>query len=118
MTAVIRSARAQDWPRIVALLVEAGLPTEDLGPESAANFTVAIDASEVSGAVAVERYGNHGLLRSLVVHPNWRSHGIGRALVEAAESSAAAAVEELTLLTQTAAPFFRRLGYRDVARAN
>jgi amino-acid N-acetyltransferase len=119
VTAAIRPAAAGDWPRILALLAGAGLPTEDLPPRSVGDFTVVTDAGEVVGAVAVERYGTHGLLRSLVVDSNWRGRGLGRALVAAAESAAIASeLESLTLLTQTAAPFFRDLAYRDISRSN
>jgi amino-acid N-acetyltransferase len=118
VTATLRQAAAGEWPRVLALLTAAGLPTEDLEPGSIANFTVAADAGTVVGAVAVERYGMHGLLRSLVVDPAWRGHGLGHALVAAAESAATTShLESLTFLTQTAAPFFRTLGYRDLPRA-
>src|SRR4030095_3896193 len=69
VTATLRQAAAGEWPRVLGLLTAAGLPTEDLEPGSIANFTVAADAGTVVGAVAVERYGMHGLLRSLVVDP-------------------------------------------------
>jgi len=117
VTAALRPAEAGDWPRILSLLTAAGLPTEDLRPEAVADFTVATDAGRVVGAVAVERYGPSGLLRSLVVDPGWRGRGLGRALADAAESAAAAScLGSLTLLTQTAAPFFRAIGYQPIAR--
>lgn len=113
----VRPAAAEDWPRVIALLTGAGLPTDDVRPESVGSFSVATDGSGVIGAVAVERRGVHGLLRSLVVDSAWRGQGIGRALVAAAEARAAAAqLDSLTLLTQTAAPLFRTLGYVDGPR--
>lgn len=119
VAAALRPAAAGDWPRIRSLLDAAGLPTEDLGPDSLRDFTVATEAGNVVGTVAVERHGADGLLRSLVVDPAWRGHGLGIALLAAAESDATAArLESLTLLTQSAAPFFRALGYRDIARAH
>ena len=118
VTATLRQAAADDWPRILELLTSAGLPVGDLEPAAFVNFTVAADAGNVVGAVAVERYGAHGLLRSLVVDPDWRGHGLGRALTLAAERSAAnSRLESLTLLTQTAAPLFRALGYQDLPRS-
>lgn len=116
-TAFIRPAGAGDWSRIVALLTASDLPTDDLGPAAAECFLVAAAGGDVIGAVAVERHQREALLRSLVVDPCWRGHGVGRALAEAAEASASGAgIESLTLLTQTAAPLFRALGYRDISR--
>lgn len=115
--AVLRPAGASDWPGIRSLLSEAGLPTEDLAPRSVGDFTVAVEGGRLVGAVAVERYGEHGLLRSLVVDAARRGAGLGRALTHAAERVAGEAqLQSLTLMTQTAAPFFRALGYRDIAR--
>ena len=101
------------------MLSGAGLPTIDLTPDSLSDFLVAADAGEVVGVVAVERCDGHGLLRSLVVDPAWRGTGLGRALVAAAEEAAARReLHSLTLLTQTAATFFRALGYHDIARTD
>ncbi|HJW50948.1 MAG TPA: arsenic resistance N-acetyltransferase ArsN2 [Burkholderiaceae bacterium] len=116
-TAIIRAAQAEDWPRVRSLLSGAGLPTIDLTTDSLSDFLVAADAGEVVGIVAVERCDEHGLLRSLVVDPAWRGTGLGRALVSAAEDAAARReLHSLTLLTQTAATFFRSLDYHDIAR--
>ena len=116
-TAVIRAAQVENWPRVRSLLSGAGLPTIDVTPDSLSDFLVAADAGEVVGVVAVERCDGHGLLRSLVVDPAWRGTGLGCALVSAAEDAAARReLHSLTLLTQTAATFFRALGYHDIAR--
>ncbi len=99
------------------LLDAEGLPTADLSQASTAAFTVAASGEQIVGVVAVEKHGRHGLLRSLVVDPRWRGARLGRALVEAAEQSARSdGIATLTLLTQTAAPLFRALGYRAVSR--
>lgn len=118
-TARVRPALEADWPRIRAMLSADELPTSDLSAASALDFLVADGASTIVGAVAVERHGDHGLLRSLVVDPACRQSGVGRALVRAAEAIARRdGLASLTLLTQTAAPFFRALGYRDIARTD
>jgi len=118
-TARVRPALEADWPRIRAMLSADELPTSDLSATSALDFFVAEGASTIVGAVAVERHGDHGLLRSLVVDPACRQSGVGRALVQAAEGIARRdGLASLTLLTQTAAPFFRALGYLDIARTD
>ncbi|MDZ7652358.1 MAG: arsenic resistance N-acetyltransferase ArsN2 [Burkholderiaceae bacterium] len=118
ITAVLHEAAADNVPSIVALLAQAGLPTADLGPAALDDFIVALDGGEVIGAVGLERHGDHGLLRSLVVAPEWRDQGLGCALVEAIEARATAAgLRSLTLLTQTAAPFFVARRYTAIDRA-
>ncbi|MNR54976.1 acetyltransferase [compost metagenome] len=57
------------------------------------------------------------LLRSLAVAPEARGSGLGQALVRFAEREAAARhIGRLYLLTNTAAPFFAKLGYQATAR--
>ncbi len=56
-------------------------------------------------------------LRSIVVLPDRRGHGLGQALVATLEQQARhLRVQRLHLLTTTAAPFFRTLGYADTDR--
>ena len=117
VTAVVRAAEEGDWSRVRALLSAEDLPITDLSEAAVQNFIVAVDTGQVVGAVAVEPLGQHGLLRSLVVDPRWREAGLGQSLVQAAEAAAQrAGLDTLTLLTQSAAPFFRGLGYREIAR--
>lgn len=112
----LRDATAADWPAIAALLRAASLPTDDLEPASSDDF-IAADDGGLRGVVALQRFGEHGLLRSLAVEPGARGRGLGRALVAAAEARARRqGLTSLTLLTETAAGFFAALGYRAVAR--
>ena len=113
----IRFGRAADMPAAIALLQAAQLPTADL--TSVANLqTWVLDASgSIQGVIALERTGSEGLLRSLAVHPDYRNRGVGRELVSRLERDAAVAgVTQLVLLTQTAEPFFRKLGYQMLDR--
>jgi amino-acid N-acetyltransferase len=112
----IERAVASDTPAVEALLSAAGLPLEGAA-EALANGVVARAGSRIVGAAAVERYGQAGLLRSVVVAPELRGTGIGRGLVEAAERQAReAGIRELYLLTETAVDWFPRLGYEVVPR--
>lgn len=113
----IEAATPADAPVIVALLAQAGLPTADLTPAALAGFVVAREDGALVGAATVERHGDDGLLRSLVVAPAQRGRGLGRALVEAVERDARAqGLRSLVLLTQSAAEFFAARGYRVVPR--
>lgn len=100
-----------------ALLVAAALPTEDF-EDAPMRFWVARDGDSVVGAIGLERHGDVGLLRSLVVSPRIQRRGIGKDLVATVERAAlAAGVDLIVLLTQTAEAFFRQLGYAVVDRA-
>jgi amino-acid N-acetyltransferase len=118
VNAALRAAAPDDHARIVALLMQAGLPAADITQDGLRDFIVALDAGEVIGAVGLERYGDHGLLRSVVAAPEWRGHGLGAALVDAVEARARAlGVRSLSLLTETAAPFFAARGYAEIERS-
>ena len=64
-------------------------------------------------AGAIERLGDAALLRSLVVAPDWRRHGLGARLVEALEIRAReGGCEQIWLLTDGAGDWFAARGYR------
>jgi amino-acid N-acetyltransferase len=118
MTLPVRPASPGDIAAIRALLSAAGLPTEDLDTAPGLRFWVAADGPLIAGTIGLESYGTDGLLRSLVVAPSHRNRGLGAALVEALERAARAeGARLLVLLTETAEPFFGRLGYRATERA-
>ena len=108
-----------DLEAVEALLADAGLPLDG----AAAAFDLGIvGRTEADGpvlaAAAIERYGDDGLLRSVVVAPGHRGSGDGRQLVAAAETLAReAGIRDLWLLTETAIDWFPRLGYEVVERA-
>lgn len=110
-------ATVDDVVAVEALLSEAGLPLE--GATEALSLGVVVrDGPDVVAAAALERYGDQGLLRSVVVAPNQRGTGLGRELVGAAETLARdEGLRDLYLLTETAIDWFPRLGYEPVDRA-
>ncbi|HEY5629774.1 MAG TPA: GNAT family N-acetyltransferase [Candidatus Limnocylindrales bacterium] len=109
-------ATADDVPAVEALLSATGLPL-DGAREALALGVVGRDGGRVVAAAAVERYGDAGLLRSVVVEPAARGTGLGRLIVGAAEDAArTAGIRELYLLTETAIDWFPRLGYEVVDR--
>lgn len=112
-----RRAVPADWPAVTALLVESGLPLD--GAEEA--FTTGLVASEgdrLVGVAAIEPYDGTALLRSVAVAPDLRGVGVGRALVHEAEDIARDhGASSLILLTETAEPWFDRLGCEVIDRS-
>jgi amino-acid N-acetyltransferase len=99
------------------LLSEAELPTSDITPEKLETFFACESDGKLEGVVGLELYGTVGLLRSLVVSSQYRSRGLGLALLKHAEAVAQArGIVRLYLLTTTAERFFRGLGYETVPR--
>lgn len=102
----------------IQVLQGAALPIEDLTDSHMEHFFYAGSAAMPTGIVGVELCGSGALLRSLVVDPKSRGLGLGRALVEKAESHARTnGAESIFLLTTTAEAFFRSLGYATADRA-
>lgn len=94
-----------------------GLPTDDLQEPGRLFFSLC-DDERAFGYIGLEGTGPDSLLRSLVVKRPYLRQGYGRLLVERLEALCrGGTIERLHLLTNGAAPFFRRLGYVDVDRA-
>lgn len=115
--AAVSHASAADLSAIQALLERSGLPTSDL--ESARpEFAVIRENGQVIAAGALQHFGSAALLRSVVVAPERRDRGLGRAIVRELERLARASrINQVVLLTQTAADFFARQGYRIIERS-
>lgn len=107
---VIEALTASDLPAVRALLVENDLPVDDLEDPEIAFFGV-FDRGALRGVVGVQDCAGGGLLRSLAVHRDARSHGVGRLLVEHAYARGG-----VFLLTTGAADYFARHGFVAVAR--
>lgn len=102
---------------VIALLSAAKLPTDDL-PETLNDFWVMIEAEELIGVVGLETYGNYGLLRSLVVRPDYRNQNIAGKLLSQLESLAAEErLKAVFLLTETAPGYFSSKGYYLITRS-
>lgn len=107
-TEIVR-AHAAEFAEVLGLLSEVDLPPEGV-QEHFGEFLVAHDAAgELVGCVGQERYGNVALLRSLAVKPGQQGQGLGRALtLELLSDARAKGINEVVLLTTTAADFFQR----------
>ena len=103
---------------LIALLVACGLPVDDIGPSSPAEFFAIRQDGAIVAVVGLERYPPVGLLRSLAVAPAWRGRGLATRLLAFAESFAGAhGVASLFLLTTTAGAYFAGKGYAPALRS-
>ncbi len=113
----IGGARRTDLAAIRCLLDVENLPSEDIEESALEHFLVCRDEIGVAGVVGLEKYGDVALMRSLVVTEKYLGRGFGRRLVGAVEILAVeTGVRSIYLLTTTAEPFFRYLGFRRISR--
>ncbi len=112
----IAGASAADLPAIRRLLVENHLPTAGVD-DHWKTFVVARDGDAVIGCGGSEAYEFAALLRSIAVHPDYRSLGIGRKIVrQLLDRLASRGVREFYLLTTTAQEYFRKRGFKVIDR--
>ncbi|MEF2162655.1 arsenic resistance N-acetyltransferase ArsN2, partial [Pseudomonas aeruginosa] len=106
-----------DAPDLRAALTAANLPVDDLTEPGRAFFRFA-DAGRIFGFGGFELYGENALLRSIVVLPEARGKGQGKAATDLLiQQTAAAGARTAYLLTTNAAPFFERNGFRPIDRS-
>lgn len=116
--AELRAARPADLPRIEQLLTAAQLPLAGVAA-SLPGFIVAEADGAIVGTAALEVCCDNALLRSVAVAPEWRSRGLGRALVTRVVADAESrGLRALYLLTTTAEHYFPSFGFREIARAD
>jgi amino-acid N-acetyltransferase len=116
MQVVIRSATRGDQIEIQSRLKEAGLPYQDILPHLD-HFLLAESSDGVVGCIGLEIYTDAALLRSLVVRVGDRKKKIGRRLCEEVfDYARRLQVKRIYLLTETAADFFRKLGFEQIER--
>jgi amino-acid N-acetyltransferase len=109
-------ATARDQAAVAELLSLNDLPAIDLGEVEEA-WVVELDGALV-GCVALERYGDTGLLRSLAVSPTARGRGVGGNLVDTVVTYAAEfGMTRVALLTLDSQGFFARHRFRLTNRA-
>jgi len=112
----LRAAAPADLGAVERLLTASGLPLDGVS-EALADFVVAEAGEDVVGVAGLEVCCDNALLRSVAVLPEWRSHGLGRALVTRIISDAEArGFRGLYLLTTTGDRYFPPFGFREIAR--
>ena len=113
---VVRTATPDDLSAVEQLLTASGLPLDGVR-DAFSTFVVAHTGQELVGVAGLEVCCDNALLRSVAVRPEWRSHGVGRALVTRVVSDAEArGLRALYLLTTTAERYFPSFGFRTISR--
>ena len=103
-------------PLVIALLQTEKLPVDDL-PATLDNFFIALYDGKVIGAIGMELYRPYALLRSMIVSREHRNKNIAAALIEQLEHNCETQqIKTIYLLTETAADYFARKGYRKITR--
>jgi amino-acid N-acetyltransferase len=116
MTFRTEQAQAYDLASARELLHRVGLPDHGVA-EQFGHYLVVRDDIRLVGLCGVEVCGDDGLLRSVVVDPDYRGEGIGGLLVAGAQDLARKLeLVSLYLLTTTADAYFRKHGFQDWAR--
>jgi amino-acid N-acetyltransferase len=118
--AVLRPARSDDLPAIVALLAAAHLPAVEL-EQHLAHVVVAELDGRVAGCGGLETYEGTSavLVRSMAVEEALRGSGLGTRILEwLLERAAALGSRELFLFTMSARDFYLRFGFVDAALAD
>ena len=114
--AQLRAAVPADLPAVERLLAASGLPLDGVR-EALPKFIVAEAGGGLVGVAGLEVCCDNALLRSVAVDPEWRSRGLGRALVTRVISDAEArGIRALYLLTTTAERYFPSFGFERITR--
>ncbi|WP_027893731.1 arsenic resistance N-acetyltransferase ArsN2 [Calidithermus chliarophilus] len=112
----MRRARPEDLPAVLELLEQAALPLQGV-EQHLGHFLLEFDGETLVGCAGLEVYGDTGLLRSVVVRPEYRSRGVAGRLVRALlEQARRQGLKSLSLLTTTAEGYFPRYGFARVGR--
>ena len=110
-------ASQNNFSAAIELLKKNGLPTEDIS--SGTQLFVVKEDNKVIGTIAVEYDFNDALLRSLSVSAEKRNAGIGALLVSFIEDYVQKqGIQNIFLLTTSAADFFLKRGYKIIDRSN
>jgi glycerol 3-phosphatase-2 len=110
-------ARDEDAPGIRRLLESSGLSSK--GVEGRVGLTRVCADGQVEAAACMDQVEGYGLLRAVAVREANRGKGLGVLAVAAALQDARdRGISHVFLFTESAAPFFERLGFGAVDRAD
>lgn len=113
----LRKAIGADLSAVEELLSASNLPIDGV-KDNFSNSVVAEDEDGIAGAIGLEKFGSVALLRSAVVSSDHRGRGLGTRLVKhVLEQAVGDGIQELYLLTTTAARYFPRFGFTRTPRS-
>ncbi len=114
---VFRRAVPNDWEFVKGLLESCSLPI-DGAQQHLGDFLLAFEGDALSACGGLECYGDVALLRSVAVVPSHRGRGLGRELCDRLLANARQhGIRTLVLLTESAQPFFVKMGFAVVPRS-
>ena len=102
--------------RLRDALRAADLPTDDIEDDGRVFFEAVSSDGQTIGYSGLERCDGDYLLRSVVVLPTHRGHGLGQAIVEATLRNVGSG-GDIFLATTSATSFFSSIGFSEVPRA-
>ena len=110
-------ATEDNEPEIRRLLTDGDLHHEDITTAQLKHFLLGWDGPKLVAVIGLEIKNHSALLRSLAVDADYRNRRIATRLVGEIEDYAKSMeVSTLYLLTMTAEAFFKKCGYRQIAR--
>jgi amino-acid N-acetyltransferase len=111
---IIRNKK--DKEKFLLLLRDAGLPTSDV--DGIAQVLIGYyDGEEMVGTGGLEFYREGALVRSVSLRPTHRGRSLGRFIVTDLLTIARGKnAKSAYLLTETAAEFFKALGFQEISR--
>ncbi len=116
MSGAIVGLQMGQLPALESLLKQSQLPFEDCA-QHIDNFVGVFEAGDLIASGGIEVLGRQGLLRSVVVHKDFRGQYLAAAIVEHLQQRARSrGIDALYLLTETAGSYFTRRGFRSIAR--
>ena len=116
MNIVVHPLEESELSIVEDLLFNNDLPIDDIY-EPNIRFLVAKANDKLIGTIAIEKYDQFGLLRSLVVEKEYRNEKIGERLINhLLISDFSVGITDLYLLTTTAKEYFVKFGFREVNR--
>lgn len=115
----MRKPKAQELRAIEKLLVESGLPTDDLDDQDLSLFRIEGPSDDLEAVGGLERFGKTALIRSIATAESMRGRGMATKIVDELEKlSISEGFESLYLLTESAERYFASKGYSSVDRSD
>ena len=112
-----KSAGSDDINKIQSLLSANKLCFNDINQDGVSLFVVE-KGSEHVGYFGIEFFGTDALFRSMIVLPKYRDQGFGVGIWQLAlEMMKRKQIKDVYLLTNTAAPFFKKQNFKEFDRS-